>query len=53
MITAFTGISDPYEQPSNPDIVVNTEKESVEDAADRIIAELQARGYLARADVAA
>jgi adenylylsulfate kinase len=53
VITAFTGISDPYEPPSNPDILVNTEREGVDEAANRILSELETRGYLAKNNVAA
>ncbi len=35
-IKGFTGIDDPYEAPPNPDLVVDTEKETVEESADRI-----------------
>ncbi len=33
----FTGIDSPYEPPENPDIVVNTARMSVDEAADHII----------------
>lgn len=36
-IKNMTGISAPYEAPENPDIEINTEKESIEDAAKRIV----------------
>ena len=32
----FTGISTPYEIPTNPNIEINTEKETSEDAVERI-----------------
>jgi len=35
-IKGFTGIDDPYEAPPNPDLVVDTEKETVKESADRI-----------------
>jgi len=35
-IKGFTGVDDPYEAPTNPDLVVDTEKETVEESADRI-----------------
>jgi len=35
-IKEFTGINDPYEAPPNPDLVVDTEKETVKESADRI-----------------
>jgi adenylylsulfate kinase len=33
----MTGISAPYEAPENPDIEINTEKETVEEAVSKII----------------
>ncbi|HZS46174.1 MAG TPA: adenylyl-sulfate kinase [Blastocatellia bacterium] len=36
-IKNFTGISDPYEPPINPEIVVETDKETVSQSLDRII----------------
>lgn len=40
-IENFTGISSPYEAPEQPDIQINTEKESVEVAAQRLLLFLQ------------
>lgn len=37
-IKNFTGISSPYETPANPDLVVDTEKTSVEEAAQQVLA---------------
>ena len=36
-IIEFTGISAPYEEPEHPDVVVETNKLSVEEAAERIV----------------
>lgn len=36
-ITNFTGISSPYERPENPQIRIDTTRESPEDAAERIV----------------
>jgi len=36
-IKNFTGIDSPYEEPVNPDIEINTEKENLEEAANRIV----------------
>ncbi len=36
-ITNFTGVQDPFEIPQNPDIIVNTEKESVVESVQKII----------------
>ena len=42
-IKQFTGISDPYEPPIHPEIVIKTQKESPEDSTDRILHELERR----------
>ncbi len=42
----FTGISSPYEEPTNAEIVVETDIQSVDEIVDKIIAELQSRGIL-------
>jgi adenylylsulfate kinase len=49
-LPAFTGVSDPYEEPLSPDVVIDTERESVDGAAARLVAELRALGHLARPD---
>lgn len=36
-IKNMTGISAPYESPQNPDIIINTEQETVEEAVEKII----------------
>jgi bifunctional enzyme CysN/CysC len=45
-ILNFTGIDSPYEVPEDAEIVIDTMKLSAEDAADRIIEELNKRGRL-------
>ncbi len=45
-ITNMTGIQDPYEEPVDPDIVVETEKGSPEASAAVVIQELQRRRRL-------
>lgn len=42
----FTGVSDPYEPPLSPDIVVRSDSESIEDSADKIWRELERRGLI-------
>jgi adenylylsulfate kinase len=46
-IKEFTGVSDPYEEPLNPEVIVKTDRESIEESAGKIIAELEMRGLLA------
>jgi adenylylsulfate kinase len=45
-ITNFTGISDPYEPPAHPEVIVDTDRERVEESVEKILAVLQERGYL-------
>src|SRR4029078_9288756 len=45
-IEEFTGVSDPYEEPLNPEVIVKTDRESIEESANRIIGALEARGLL-------
>jgi adenylylsulfate kinase len=42
-IPEFTGVSDPYEPPEAPELVLHTESEPPETSAQRVIAELEAR----------
>jgi len=45
-IPEFTGVSDPYEPPLNPEITVNTAEESVEESLAKIMAYLEERRYV-------
>ena len=45
-IDNFTGISSPYEEPENAELVVETDIHSVDDIVAQIIAELKVRGIL-------
>ncbi len=47
IIKNFTGISDPYEAPENPEVVVNTAEESIEESAQKILDYLASRGLVA------
>ena len=44
----FTGVSDPYEEPLNPEVVVETERESPAESADWILRRLEELGYVHR-----
>jgi adenylyl-sulfate kinase len=45
-IKNFTGVSDPYEEPLNPEIIVETHKEAKEESINKIISVLSKLGYL-------
>ena len=47
-IKNFTGIDQPYESPDAPELVLKSSLESAEALADRVIGELEARGFIAR-----
>ena len=43
----FTGISDPYEPPTSPEIVIQTAKENAQKSCAQILSALEQRGLLA------
>lgn len=45
-VAQFTGVSDPYEEPANPEVVVDTDRETVDESAAKIVATLERLGYL-------
>lgn len=45
-LSQFTGISDPYEAPEAPDLVVHTDRDPLETCVERVLNLLEARGYL-------
>lgn len=51
-IKGFTGVDDPYEEPLHGEVVCETDKESPEQSADRIMSKLEELGYVghSRAD---
>jgi len=42
-ISNFTGLQDPYEEPLSPDVIVNTDSETVEECVDKIISAIKIR----------
>jgi len=46
-LTGLTGVSDPYEEPADADLVLDTQEADAEECADRIIVRLTELGYLA------
>ncbi len=42
----FTGVSDPYEAPASPDVVIRSDAESIEESLARILAHLRDRGLV-------
>lgn len=49
-IKNFTGVSDPYEAPENPEVLVDTDKESEDESVNRILATLEVLSYIPKTD---
>ena len=47
IIKEFTGISDPYEEPVDADIIIDTTKLTAEEAAQKILLHCEKEGYVA------
>lgn len=47
-IKEFTGISSPYEEPINPELIIETSKHSLEDCTKQVIDMLEERGVIVR-----
>ena len=45
-IKNYTGIDDPYEEPLNPEVVLETDKETPEESVRKVIQKLEELGYL-------
>jgi adenylyl-sulfate kinase len=45
-IKNFTGVSDPYEEPINPEVVVDSSLESVDHSVEKILGRLKELGYV-------
>jgi adenylylsulfate kinase len=45
-IEQFTGVSDPYEPPNAPDLILKTDEEAPDESARRVIEKLEFFGYL-------
>jgi adenylylsulfate kinase len=47
-IKEFTGISSPYEEPDSPDLVLDTQGNTIEECVDQVVEHLIARGMVVR-----
>lgn len=45
-IEKFTGINHPFQEPLNPDIVVDTEKQSIEEGVEYVLGKLKEQGLM-------
>jgi adenylyl-sulfate kinase len=49
-IANFTGISDPYEPPENPEVTIDSSTETIDDSLDRILRKLEELGHVPPAE---
>ena len=45
-IKDFTGVDAPYEEPENPEMIVDTDKETVDESAEKVLKKLEELGLL-------
>ena len=45
-IKGFTGVDDPYEEPLNPEIICDTNQESIDQSVEKVLGKLKELGYL-------
>lgn len=45
-LPGFTGISAPYEAPERPELVLDTNRQTVGESVDQLVSFLEAKGYL-------
>jgi sulfate adenylyltransferase len=46
IVKEFTGISDPYEEPADAEIVIDTSETTPEEAAQQVILHLEKEGFI-------
>jgi adenylyl-sulfate kinase len=51
-IESFTGISDPYEPPEDPEVTIDSGRETIEESLQRILRKLEELGYVPPAEEA-
>ena len=45
-IKHFTGVDDPYEEPEHPELILNTDTESLEESVKKVLQTLEKLGYI-------
>jgi adenylylsulfate kinase len=45
-IQHFTGVDDPYEEPEHPELIVDTDIESLDESVEKVIKKIQELGFL-------
>ena len=46
LIPEFTGVSDPYEEPQDAEVVIETEATTPDEAAQQVLLHLEHEGYI-------
>jgi adenylylsulfate kinase len=49
-IQNFTGVTDPYEEPENPEITIESDRESAQEGFQKIIAYLEEKGLIGKGE---
>jgi len=49
-ISNYTGVSDPYEDPLNPEVVLETDKETLEESVRKVMRKLEELRYIPQAE---
>jgi adenylylsulfate kinase len=47
-IKNFTGVNDPYEEPENPELIIETDKETVDESVEKVLKKLEELEYIKR-----
>jgi adenylyl-sulfate kinase len=47
-IIHFTGVDDPYEEPEHPELIVDTDRESVDESVSKVLHIIEELGYLSK-----
>jgi len=50
-IKGFTGVDDPYEEPENAEVTINSDKESIDESLALILEKLEELGYLPKEEM--
>ena len=45
-IKNFTGVDDPYEEPTNPDLIIDSENETVDESVQKVLKKLKELDYI-------
>jgi adenylylsulfate kinase len=47
-IAHFTGVDDPYEEPEHPELILDTERETIEESVKKVLRKLEELRYITR-----